>query len=155
MLKLSRQKNALIGGLLGGVGGGQLVLEALDAYTNVHLTTRQGALVAGGVSTVVLFAGRGATYLFTNGIRGAWRRIMDGKAGAQPHDVGGAPGAATLPLADLDVRRIAVEVITQLQPSLERLLAGPSDTTPADEPDPGGQLDEHAAPPEPLPSTQP
>jgi hypothetical protein len=154
MIKLSRQRNALIGGLLGGVGGGQLVLELLNAYTNVHLDPREAALVAGGVSTGVLLAGRSLTYVLTNGVRGAWRRIMDGKSGAQPHDVGGAPGGVTITpsavvaLADA----VAANVIRQLNAAVA---AGPGDTTPAPIPLTADELDEHAAPPGPLPSTQP
>lgn len=93
--KLSNQRNALIGGALGGVGGGQLVVELAD-LAGIHFSTRQGALVAGAASTLLLFAARPIRYVLANGVRGAWHRILDGKAGAAPHNVDTAPGAATL-----------------------------------------------------------
>lgn len=109
MLKLSQQKNALIGGLLGGVGGGQLVILTLDAYTNVHLDAHEGALVAAGISTVLLWAARPIRYVLQNGVVGGWQRILHGKAGAAPSGPEGEPGTApgAVTLTDTDVSRIA------------------------------------------------
>lgn len=61
--------NAVVGGTAG-LGGGVGVVEILDTV-GVHISGPQGALIAGGLTTIALVIGR-------HGIRGLWNIIVNG-----------------------------------------------------------------------------
>lgn len=61
--------NAVVGGTAG-LGGGTAVVELLDTL-GVHITGPQGALIAGGLTTVALLIGR-------HGVKGLWRLVVNG-----------------------------------------------------------------------------
>ena len=62
--------NAFLGGVGGGIGGGALAVYALHRF-GVDITDYEGALIAGGISTLVLFVGR-------NGLQGLLKLVWGG-----------------------------------------------------------------------------
>ncbi len=68
-----RNPNATVGGLTG-LGGGELVVEALD-QVGVHLTAGEGVAIAAGLAWLGLMIGR-------KGIRGLIRALWDGNGSA-------------------------------------------------------------------------
>lgn len=65
-----KHPNAAVSG--GTVTAGTALVWILGHF-HVALTAEEGALIAGGASTVVLWIGR-------NGLRGVWNRIVNGSA---------------------------------------------------------------------------
>lgn len=63
--------NAAVAG--GGTGLAVFVVW-LAGHLHVALSAEDGAVIAGGLATIVLFIGR-------NGVKGLWRRIWDGQDG--------------------------------------------------------------------------
>lgn len=64
-----KHPNALVGGV-SGIGGGEAVIEILDAL-GVHVSARAGVAIAGAIVTVALFVGR-------KGVKGVWNLIVNG-----------------------------------------------------------------------------
>lgn len=71
MNPLKSHPNAVMGGGAGGIG--LLVVWALNRYLGAALDAEEGALIATGAVTVILFVGR-------EGVRGAVRRLWTGEA---------------------------------------------------------------------------
>lgn len=66
-----KNPNAVVGVASAGVGG-QIVLE-VSSWLGWSISTGLAVWIAAGIAGVALFVGR-------SGVRGAWRRIMNGPA---------------------------------------------------------------------------
>lgn len=71
---LSQNPNATIGGV-GGGGFGVLLVFLLNKYAGASIDPTEGAAIAGGIATVVLFIGR-------KGIIGVLHQILYGSTAA-------------------------------------------------------------------------
>lgn len=68
-----RHPNAVVGST-SSIVGAELVVELAKDLFGWDISTGYGILIAGAVSAVVLAIGR-------DGVRGLWRRLLDGQAG--------------------------------------------------------------------------
>lgn len=69
---VAKNPNAFVS-LLTGVAGGQIIVNIADHVFGWSISTGWGMGIASGISGAVLF-------FWDKGLRGAWNRILDGKA---------------------------------------------------------------------------